>query len=252
MKSTYLLSAFVLATFSNIANAAPTAVKERTASPQHFAFEFKLGPYSPNMDAEFDGSTPMGDMFGDGSSLSPRIEFDLQLWHGFGSIGVGASFGYYSADAAACLDDAEDGGVATCSDENRVAGDRTSLTLLPLALLAVYRLDVIADRLGVPLVPYAKFGFNYTFWWMEDGNGAVSKYVTDDATQRARGGVLGWQFNLGIGVRLDRADPGAANTLDADYGINHSYLFVELLHVQTLDEPRFDDTTYMTGLALEF
>lgn len=225
--------------------------EDRYASPQWFAIEFKLGPYTPNLDSGLSGATPFADLFGDGfGALMFQGEFDVQLWKGFGIIGAGLSLGYYSNSAAPFADD---GGVGKpASGTTRVSGD-TSITLLPIALLAVYRFDVLAERWNIPLVPYAKIGLTYTFWWIRKGNGDVASYEGDEA----KGGTFGWQLNLGLALRLDIFEPDAAKSLDINAGINHSYLFFEFFHhgadgfgsATALD---VGDTTWLAGLAIEF
>lgn len=241
------------------ARAEATPRRTSYASPQNFAWELKLGPYSPNLDSEFAGkensATPFADLFGGGSALLWQTELDVQLWRGFGSIAIGGSVGYYSKAAAACRQgDTTDGAAVSCEgNANRVAGDRTRLTLLPLAALLIYRFDVLADRLNIPLVPYFKGGLNYTLWWIRDGGGAVATATAADGTQRrGRGGTLGWQVAGGLALRLDALEPGAARALDADYGINHSYVFGEVVHVVSEQLPELGDTTFAAGLAFEF
>lgn len=219
---------------------------ERQQSPQRFAVEFKLGPYAPDIDAEFDGSsTPFADLFGSGIGLMFIGELDVQVWQGFGSVGIGVSAGYYGNSAPSCEDDGDDQTPASCNSV--VEGDRTKITLVPISLLAVYRFDVMANRWQVPLVPYAKLGINYTLWWMRQGDGTVAEINGD----RGRGGVFGWQANVGIALQLDIFEPSAARKLDNDLGVNHSYLFIELLHVGSGGLPKLGDTTFMGGLAFE-
>lgn len=225
-------------------------------SNQHFAVEIKFGPYSPNIDSEFDGGqTPYEDLFGSGTGLMVQGEVDVQVWHGFGNVGVGFGVGYLSVSAETCADNGgtAENPVATCGDEDRVEGDKTSLTMLPLALLAVYRFDVMAKRWGIPVVPYLKTGPTYTLWWMRRGDGDVSSVTTSSGEEQSgRGGVWGLQINAGVGVQIDRLEPSASRKLDSDYGINHTYLFIELLHALNFGDPRLGDTTFMGGLALEF
>jgi len=216
-------------------------------SPQHFAVEFKLGPYAPRIDSEFDGATPFADLFDSGTGVMFRGELDWQIWRGFGSVGVGASLGYYTKSAAPFVDDGGTGQPA--SGDERVAGE-TSIALLPISLLAVYRFDPAADRWHIPLVPYVKLGLNYTLWWIRKGDGDVASYEDSDA----KGGTLGWQINLGVALRLDVLEPRAAKTLDADVGVNHSYIFFEMLHVDGFSSEALQvgDTTWMAGLSFEF
>lgn len=243
--SSLVLATTLLASgaFEPLARAQPVRTLE---SPQYFAFELKFGPYAPDIDSEFSaGETPFRDIFGSGTGLLSQLEVDFQLLHLFGSLGVGLSVGYYSTSAETCA--TPTGGTDNCA--TKLSGDETTVTLVPLAALAVYRFDVLADRLSIPLVPYAKFGLNYTLWWMRRSSGSISQ---DEAGNKARGGNFGWQLNVGLALRLDGADPGAAQTLDADFGVNHTYLFAEMLHVNSSSEPRLGDTTVMGGLAVEF
>ena len=75
------------------------------ASPQHFALELRLGPYTPEVDSEpaLNGKTPYLDTFGDSVRFLPSVEFDwqaLRIPH-FGSLGPGVSLGYTDASGYA-------------------------------------------------------------------------------------------------------------------------------------------------------
>lgn len=250
------LSGLLLAVLVVPPAASAQAQRPSHASPQSFALEVKLGPYSPDIDSEFAGKTPFADLFGSGSALLWQTEFNVELWRGFGSVALGASVGYYAKSAAACRQgDQSDAALVSCSGSaSRVAGDRTRLSLVPLAALLIYRFDVLADRFNVPIVPHFKVGLNYTLWWVRDGTGDVAVATPADGTgsARGRGGNLGWQLAGGLALRLDALDPGAARALDADYGINHTYLFGELVHVASERRPDLGDTTFSGGLAFEF
>lgn len=221
-------------------------------SPKRYALEIKLGPYAPNIDSEFQGrASPFADLFGDGIGVMVLAEFDFQLFNKFGSLGIGIQAGWYSNSAAPFLDDSASGSTPA-SGSTTTAGD-TTVTLAPISLLAVYRFDVLAERYDIPLVPYVKLGLNYTLWWIRRSDGDISDYLGN----KASGGSFGWQFNLGIAIQLDVLDRGAARTLDQDYGVNHSYLFAELLHLDAngfgnSSKLQVGDTTIMAGLAIEF
>lgn len=218
-------------------------------SPQHFALEIKLGPFTPNIDAGL-GSKPYQELFGDDPGLMIQTEFDFQIWRGFGSIGVGGSIGYFDKGAAPFADNGASGSPATGDD--RVAGE-TSITLVPLALLAVYRFDVLSERYNIPLVPYIKLGLAYTLWFIYRGDGSIADYEGDEA----EGGSFGWQLNIGVALLLDIFEPQSAKSLDDDLGINNTYLFIEFYH---LDAAGFSgdtaldvgDTSLLGGLAIEF
>lgn len=217
------------------------------SSPQWFYLEFKLGPYSPNVDSEFSGSdNAFGHIFGDGSALMIKGELDVEVWRPFGTLAIGGVFGYYNVSAEAYSDN---GDATTPSDSTVRTGSETSLTLLPMALLAIYRFDWAAERFNIPLVPFVKFGINYTIWWTSI-DGSTSKVDGDEG----KGGTFGLQFNAGVALLLDILEPSAAKTLDLEMGINHTYLFFEFVQVSSVGENKLNvgDSTWNGGLAFEF
>jgi len=173
-------------------------------------------------------------------------ELDVEIWRGFGTLGVGGVFGYYGKSAAAFQDNSA--GTTPSTSTTRTGSD-TSLTLLPMSLLALYRFDWLMQRYSIPVVPFVKFGVNYTIWWINiDGN--TASVNGDDA----KGGTFGWQFNGGAALLLDVLEPSAAKTLDVELGINHTYLFFEFVHVSSMGDTKLNvgDTTWNGGIAFEF
>jgi hypothetical protein len=217
-------------------------------SPQHFLLELRFGPYSPDVDNEFDGSTPHRDFFGKGHRLMTQVELDYQLFQDFGTAAVGVSLGYFRETGQAWIEPA-----AGVEPDTR-SGDKSRFSLYPLALLAVYRADQTWRLARIPLVPYVKAGLNYTLWSVYDGN---DKVASSSPSGRGRGGTLGWQAAAGAALILNVIDPGSARELDAETGINNTQLFFEFdkfassglgqknrLHV--------GDTTWIMGLGFEF
>jgi hypothetical protein len=218
--------------------------ENRFRSPQHWALELRFGPYSPNVDSEFTGPNdhlPHKTYFGDKHHLLAQLELDYEFFRAFGTAAIGLQAGYFSESTAA----------QTLSGD--ASADRTRLTLFPTAVQVIYRLDSAARNLRLPIAPYGKLGFNYTFWRITDGNGGVPH----PPGGRGYGGTPGWQAAAGVALLLDVLDPGASRALDDDTGVNHTYLFGELtrygasglggkkvLHV--------GDTTWLLGLMFEF
>ena len=97
--------------------------------------------------------------------------------------------------------------------------------------MAVYRFDYLAQHWKIPFVPYFKIGLAYYVWWIENGGGflSIAQYTPPGATssQGGWGGTFGWVMNPGGAFLLDVLDPSAAKTIDAELGINHTYLFCE-------------------------
>lgn len=237
-------------------------------SPQHFAFEIKFGPYSPNIDST-PGLTgkPFSELFQNqfGSKVGQRpsgallssIEFDWQFWHKFGSFALAASVGFsrrttHSFEYNQTGDELQSCTIPNCTR----SGDETALNVMPFALELVYRFDVLALRYRVPLVPYFKGGLAYYLWWMQDGSGNLSTDV-NNPSDKAIGGSFGLVLHPGIALMLDVIDKTAARIIDAEIGINHSYIFFEMNYAWITnfnigDKMVFSDLTWNGGLAFEF
>jgi hypothetical protein len=222
----------------------------RFASPQNFALEFRLGPYSPEIDEEFKGAqTPHQDYFGDDTRLMFQIEFDWQLYRhpAVGSVAIGGSAGYFRETASSPF-------TATDDPSAERSGDKSRLTLYPVAAVAVYRGDQLWRLLGIPLVPYGKLGLNYTFWSIYDGNELIAE---NPGGGRGRGGTLGWQAAAGLSLVLDIIDLGSSRELDSETGINQTHVFAEYVKYEVSglgqsNKLRVGDSTWLAGLMFEF
>jgi hypothetical protein len=223
------------------------AEKKSYRSGQNFGFSLHFGPYRPNVDSEFGGQRQEGPyqlIFGSGSKLLSQADFEYQFLHTFGIVAAGLSAGYFSVT----------GKSLRTNFQGEESNDDSRLRLFPLAASLIYRLSVTNDRYGVPLIPYAKAGFDYVIWAVNDGNG---KIVSDGNNGKARGGTLGWHATLGLSLVLDFMDPDAAHEFDSDTGVNHTHLFFEYTKatVNGLGEShklRVGDTTWNMGLLFEF
>jgi hypothetical protein len=229
------------------AQAQPTVVhdSERFRSPQCWAIELRFGPYSPEIDSQFKGAEnpPHESYFGSKRRVMAQLELDYQFFQMFGSAAIGAQVGYFRETAKAF----------DVTGTKRSA-DTTALLLVPTSLQLIYRMDVPARRLGIPLVPYAKAGLSYTMWRVTDANGETAK-GTDG--KKGKGGTPGWQAAAGVALLLDFLDPGSARALDSDTGVNHTYLFVEFDRFEASglgkkNALHVGDTTWLAGLMFEF
>ncbi len=234
---------------------------KRPGSPQRFAFEFKIGPYLPDVDTNYRGPGlgPYAQIFGrtDATGAATRapkvgvlpvLGFEWQFVYLAGPLALGTEIGFFRDTAKALLTNPDPG------ENLRSQADKVAFNMIPVSLLAIYRFELPADRFRVPLVPYVKAGPNYTFWWTTDGSGDIA---VDDAGRKGVGGVWGWQVNLGAMLRLDFIEPGTAKKLDQATGINHTYLFGEFM-VSRIDNfgvgnsIQLGDITGLVGLAIEF
>ena len=237
------------------------------ATPRRWMFELKFGPYKPAVDSEggLDGK-PYQDIFGcmegqscnktwPGYTVMSQIEVDLQLWQGHGSVGIGATWGFFRIEGKSLV--LTDPTLPYDPETNPYvrSGDETSLNIMPFILQAVYRWDYAYRRWRVPLVPFVKAGVVWALWWVEKADRKLARFGDDG--DKAWGGTFGYQVNLGLAFLLDVLEPSAARKMDQDLGINHTYLFAEFVHSQI----RWASSArmrlglpygFMAGLALEF
>jgi hypothetical protein len=244
-------SIVALALLLGVAPPRAAAQEKDYSSPRRFYVELKFGPYAPNIDSEFNnGKTPFRDLFGDGKALLFGGEFDVEVYQRFGTVAIGGVIGYYTNGAKTFIDTGND--TTPSSTATRTAFD-TSLNLLPLSLLAIYRFDLLAIRWRIPVVPFVKVGLNYTFWWTTKGSGDASTFQG----HKAAGGTFGWQINAGGALLLDVFEPHTARALDTEIGINHTYLYFEFTYFAAdglgkSSALHVGDTTWNGGLAFEF
>jgi len=277
------------------------ALAQLQESPQHFAFEIKFGPYSPHLDNVdwLKGRTPFSDHFGDPADpkgaqphygLLSKGEFDYQFWHKFGVLGIGIEGGYYTASAPAftivtstsksmppvttqqpcSVIDGPAGGPRQYSVpgnnnlpyESCISGDSDQLNVVPLALMLVYRFDVLSKRYHIPLIPYMKVGFAYYVWWFGSSSTSTAQFevqVDKDKTETrsAAGGSMGIVLHPGISLDLSAIDSRAAHVIDQEIGLNRVAAFVELdaAIVNGFGIGRamnLSDTFVSAGLSFEF
>lgn len=223
---------------------------EHGRSPRTMAVEFRIGPYSPDVDSGLsNGATPEQTVFGTSTHLLYQLEVDYDLLKSFGTLAIGAGIGYFRETAKAFI------GTSDGMSTGVRSADDTSLRLIPTSLLAVYRMDVFAERWNVPLVPYVKVGLNYTFWKVTDGNGNVATLTHGGG--RGTGGTAGWQASAGLAFQLDILDSASMQELDSESGLNHMYVFCEYAHVDASglgmgNRLHVGDNTWSAGLLLEF
>ncbi len=236
--------------------AAAEAAKPMRAEPTGplgFGFEFKGGPYLPDMGRAgggSDGNTAFVRIFGSEANALYQLAFDVQVYRGFGTAGIGGSFGFMQFVGK---------GVFGVSENKSL--DTTVFNILPLTLVAFYRFDWLADHSPVPLVPYVRGGLAYDFWWVTNGTGHVSRFRGDEADNPdddlpGRGGKIGLTGTAGLALMLNHLEPSSAISLHNSTGIRGTYLFaeVEASKVDGFKKSGFDlsELTWNIGLYLEF
>lgn len=238
------------------------------ASPQRFALELKFGPYLPDIDRNYNGAGlgPYATIYGTtddrgvatgqpSKGFYGGLAFEWQITNLAGPLGLGFQWTMMRDKAQALLAEPP----ADPKASVRSGADSTRFAVMPLALQVVYRFELLADRFRVPIVPYAKAGVNYSFWWSKNGSGDISTLKDENGkvVDKARGGAWGFQTNIGGMLRLDFLERGTARSLDRATGINHTYLFGEwqLSRVNNFGRKNsinLGDSTWLVGLAMEF
>lgn len=210
-------------------------------SPRDWELELNATFFTPRIDDEkgLDGS-PYKTIFGKKKLWLIEAELDYQITDLSGPLGVGLSAGYGWVT-----------GKGIYAETGETSLDSTSLMIVPLRLMAVYRFQLFA-REGIPLIPFAKAGLAYTFWWIDGTNGKIAQ--ADD--RKARGGKWGYTLAIGLALSLNFIDPQLARDCDRSFGINDTHLLFQFVHT-TADNfggEGFDlsrDSLYI-GLGFEF
>jgi len=212
-----------------------------------FQFQARFGPYLPDVDGE-DGltATPFKDIFGSSSNFMFELGLDYEIWHGFGIVSAGGSFGFVQYLGKAR------------TQSGSVSSDTTVLNLVPLRLNVTYTFDKVHQWWNIPLMPYLTAGISYYIWWVLDGVGDVASWQDEnDNSHKAQGGVFGGHVNIGLKLLLDELDQEAAINLEEQTGVINSYFFVEYAMswidgFGTSGSMNLGDQTVMFGLMMEF
>ncbi len=211
--------------------------------PTHFLFELRFGPYSPEVDEEFDGATSYADIFGDDARFYFGLELDWLPLHipYVGSLGAAFGWGYTSSSGAAVVE-----------STGAEAGSETSLSIHPMHVSGVLRLDGLLRRYRVPIVPYVKLGLGFGVWTASGPNGTSE---VDGVS--GEGTSLGLHTAIGGAIALNAFDASAAVAMREETGIRYAYLYGEWMGANLDgigDTPQMHvgTSTVVLGLALDF
>jgi hypothetical protein len=212
----------------------------------------RLGPYVPSIDDNFEAPGPYAQVFEKDSAM---FAIDLhRVWQlEFGQVGFGGTAGYYTNSALAF----EDGTTPGDPNRERADGNLTRLSIIPLHLTATFRATILDDRWGVPFVPYARGGLAYNLWWIKNPGDEIAVHASCDTCEdRAIGATIGLVGAVGLAIRAEGIDPGAAASM-RDSGLEHAGFFVEL-EAGWIDgfgnetKLSLGDTTFFGGINFEF
>ena len=213
------------------------AHEEDTSRPtaQNFAFELRFGPYLPNL-PNLTGDVPS---FGDELARDHRVlvgfEADWQALHipKVLSLGPGVGIGY-----------------TRLHNEVKTGANAYSATLkfMPQWLEAVLRVDVLQQRLGIPVVFSAKLGAAHASWWSTNERAGKTQ-------QHNSGSAQGLAWALGAMFDVGFLEPARARHLDQTSGVKHMYLFWEWYQLKLDDfgsgPNSLGDSTWAMGWALD-
>ena len=150
----------------------------------------------------------------------------------------------------------------------RTEGDETKFRMIPLHATAAFRLTMLDDEWGIPLVPYARGGLAYHLWWVRAPNGNLARDYRDAdgmpctagaagcVENKALGGSLGVVGALGLAPRAERIDPDSADSMRTS-GIYHAGFYAELSMAKvdgfgSSTKLAVGDTTWFAGIDFEF
>lgn len=224
-----------------------------------FTFEMRFGAYAPEVDEEFGGPGPFADYFGTGAQFYFGLEVDwtpLRIPY-VGRFGPGFGWGFTTMSTKAKVPGLDTDGAATEVE----AGESTSLTIHPMHLSGVLRIDEIARRTVIPIVPYAKLGFGFAPW--SSGTSTGTSGVGTDCTAttpvdcvKGEGLSIGSHLALGGMLGLNWLDPRSGAMARETAGIKQAYIFGEWMW-DNLDSSfgkpamHVGTSTWVLGLALD-
>jgi hypothetical protein len=164
----------------------------------HWSLELKGGVFFPDTAdwSKFYGSSFFGEY---GAALSYKVLRELE---------IGIEGGYGRAKGNGQLPSH-----ATTPGPSQAQGGEVTFQHAPLNLFVLGRW--VRDETQL-LVPYAGGGYTRMFYREE-----VKGQRTTD------GSVNGFHARAGLQFLMDRMEPEAAASLDEDFGLRHSYFFVE-------------------------
>ncbi len=212
-------------------------------SERSYFLELNGGLFGPEIDRENGlNGNPFQEVFGTNRKMWMfGGELDYQIWQVVGSLSIGLAVDYASIY-----------GHGIASQQGERSPDSTTLKIVPVRGLLVYRFDWFARHLGVPLVPFGKAGLAYSFWWATDGNDDVARFEEG----KASGGKWGYQIAGGLALELNFFDPLLGREFDRDFGVNSAFLNAQYVRL-TIDNfgkegLNLSGDTWLFGLGFEF
>jgi hypothetical protein len=185
----------------------------------HWSLEVKGGKFAPALEgwSQFSDKRSMPEY---AATLAYKLLRQVEVGVGAGSIrGTGHSF----------------------APLHGISVGHVTYQLFPVNAFVLLRGVINEDQL---LVPYVGGGFTRIYY---------REKIEDQAT--ARGHADGYHVRGGLQLSLDFIDRSAQNRMYIDYGVYHTYLFVETEYNRAVVKSVKTDlggTAYLVGLLFEF
>jgi hypothetical protein len=228
-----------------------------------FYFELRFGAYYPRVDTEpaLGGNKPYEKIYGTAPRFLLSVEFDwlvLRIPY-VGGFGPGISWGWTAASAKAKIDIDHNPNTGSCdgSLDGCYSAEDTTLTIFPMYGVLVLRIDEPLHRLGIPVVPYVKFGIDGMIWTAGTTSGKV---YTDPKTGNdiaASGWSWGEHVALGGALSLNWLDREAVNRSRESSGVRDFYAFGEWANygfktIGSDKQLRVGSSSWVVGVAFDF
>jgi len=196
------------------------------------------------------------EIFGSASHFTFAFSYEQFLWDNayVGAFALGGTFSYYWLNGNGIFMAGENKGKKSSVDE-------TKLSVIPLRLDASWRFEQFNKLWEIPLVPYIKGGVNYYIWWVKNSFGDVASYKDAADSKAAKykgyGGTFGFEGAAGLLLSLNFIDPAVSTNMDAEYGVNETYVFGEFTYSVVNDfysssSMDFSGYHFLVGLAFDF
>lgn len=165
------------------------------------------------------------------SASSVMVEFGPQLYR---VVEIDFGFGYMPR------------GGFTVDDDNKPSATVAKLAIVPLSASITPRLHIFDEQ---PVVPFASIGGD---WWLFRERKGLAE---SDKKEILSGSKFGWHWELGLNFLLDVLDRRRASLLEAQSGINDSWLTLSYRR-QVIESTgtgfNFSGNTLEAGLKLDF
>lgn len=118
--------------------------------------------------------------------------------------------------------------------------------------------DVTFELFPVHLFVVARGVLNEAQWLVPYAGGGLTRMYYREKIQgqeTVRGSADGYHARAGVQLCLDGVDPSGANSMYLDYGVFHTYLFIEAEYTKAKVSSTSVDLggiAYLTGLLFEF